>query len=952
MFARSEVASAQRCPDETALAEFIGGGSTDAEQEAIERHIDACPRCAATVGEYALAFASRTDDGGARPEPDDGPALPSRYRIESCVGFGAGGTVYRAHDRELDRVVALKLLHDGTSDSTAAGGRLAREAKVMAKVVHPNVVTVHDVGIAGERLFIATEFVQGSTLDAWCKEAPRSWRELVDVFVQAGRGLAAIHASGLVHRDFKPHNVMVARDGRVRVTDFGLARLMPELEERERERVQESSPALVLFDDTLASQTRSGALVGTPAYMAPEQLRGERADVRSDQFAYAVALYEALWGVRPFSGKTLTALAHSVCSDPPRPPPSKPRVPRWLLAVVMRGLSQDPGDRFEDMHALLHALTEAPRRRRRRRMTAALTAGFALVAGAGYATAGLTLDVCELDEQRFAGVWDDEVRHSVMQALTRTPEIGRVVVDELDQWLDAWKDTHRQACEAAASEGTSPRQLDLQRACLDRRTSELRAATEVLSQPDDGLSENALDVVATIGAPTRCADIETLETIEPTWASPLGRVLSRQVAGDLDRVEALREAGRLDEARELAERVLARVHDSEHPVRAEALVALGLVQTVARDLDAAEATLHDGIWAAEASGHVEMAARGWLAISKLMVGSRSDLAGGKQADRRASAAVHRLNDPLLELELEANRMGMAYLDGKYDEALERSAELLRRSREVYGDDDPQIGRLLFNMAAAFHRLGRLDEAADHASRCLEIFEARFEGRHPDMVEMFNGLAVIELELGRRQASRSYIERGLALAGELFPEDHRTAMGLIANLAALDMSEDRHAEAVEGYTRVLELQRAATGSALLDIGITLHNLGVATGNAGDGERAIAYFREALDVHLETVGPDHPTTADTLHSLGRALTVAGRHDEAIEHLSRALELRAEGAPRPRAATHFVLARAHDERGETARARTYAERALEILQGSPRADDELLAQIEAWLADRTPT
>jgi eukaryotic-like serine/threonine-protein kinase len=950
MVARSEAAGSARpgCPDETALAEFIGGGATDAEREAIEGHIDGCPRCAATVGEYALAFASRTGNAAGAPDVDEEPGLPSRYRIECCVGFGAGGTVYRAHDRELDRVVALKVLHEGTSDSTTAGGRLAREAKIMAKVVHPNVVTVHDVGIAGERLFIATEFVDGSTLDAWCKEARRSWGELVDVFVEAGRGLAAIHACGLVHRDFKPHNVMVGRDGRVRVTDFGLARLMPELDELERERVQESSPALMLIDETL-SQTRSGALVGTPAYMAPEQLRGERADARSDQFAYCVALYEALWGQRPFSSGTLAALAHSVCNDPPRPPPSRPRVPRWLVQVVMRGLSRKPDNRFEDMHALLHALTEAPRRRRRRRAGLALVGGFALMAGGGYAAAGLAEDACDLDEHRFAGIWDHDTRQAVAGALNRTPEIGEAVIDELDQWLAAWAATRRQACEAAVADRTSPRQLELQRTCLDRRVSELRAATEVLSEPDDGLSERALDVVGTIGAPQRCVDIETLETIEPTWASPLGRVLSREISGDLDRVEALREAGRIDEALALAERVLARVDDSEHlPVRAEALLALGLVQTVARDLDTAETTLHEGIWAAEASGHVAMAARGWLAISKIMVGGRSDLERGRQADSRASAAVHRLNDPLLELELAANRMGMAYIEGRYEDALEQSADLVTRSKAVYGEEDPQIGRLLFNMAAALHGLGRLEEAVDHAYRSLAIFEGRFGGRHPDLVEMLNGVAVIELDRGDVQAARGHVERGLALAHELFPEDQRGATNLIANLAAIDMSEGRHAAAVEGYGRVLELQRAIHDGVHPDIGITLHNLGVATGEVGDRERAIELFREALDVHRETVGPDHPTTADTLHSLGRALLAAGRHDEALEHLQRALEQRTEGAPRPRAATLFVLARTHAERGATKRARAHAEAALEALEGSNPRHDDLREEIEAWLTE----
>jgi len=345
-----------------------------------------------------------------------------RYRIRECVGFGSGGTVFKAWDPELDRIVALKVLRAGPGGTTQPAHRWTREAKVMAKVVHPNVVTVHDVGVVDDNPFIATEFVEGSTLDRWLAGALRPWPAVLAVFVDAGRGLAAIHDCGLVHRDFKPHNVMVGDDRRVRVTDFGLARLLPELGETEEETVAVEALQPDMLDETMMSRTRTGTVVGTPSYMSPEQWRGRPADARSDQFSFCVALYEALYGRRPFDGDSAVALAQSVCEGQARPATGN-GVPRWLAQAVVRGLARDPDDRFVDMRELLHALTEAPRRARRRLTTAVLGLGFLGVAAIGYSAASLPDDACGRDDGRLVGVWDPATRSAVHSA-SRTPVVS------------------------------------------------------------------------------------------------------------------------------------------------------------------------------------------------------------------------------------------------------------------------------------------------------------------------------------------------------------------------------------------------------------------------------------------------------------------------------------------------------------------------------------------------
>ena len=262
------------------------------------------------------------------------------------------GTVYAAHDPILDRQVALKVVErdlvelHGHDD---AGLRLQREAQVMAKLAHPNVVPVFEVGATHKIVFVAMELVDGVPLGRWLQQTPRTWREVVAVYLQAGRGLAAAHDVGIVHRDFKPENVLVGRDHRVRVLDFGLAMPCP----------VSATPRLSgIFAgiDGADAGASDRVVFGTPAYMAPEQHTGEPCDVRADQFSFCVALYEGLYRERPFAGRTVFALADEVLAGNVRPAPAGARVPGWLRAILLRGLSVDPAARYGSMRELLAAI--------------------------------------------------------------------------------------------------------------------------------------------------------------------------------------------------------------------------------------------------------------------------------------------------------------------------------------------------------------------------------------------------------------------------------------------------------------------------------------------------------------------------------------------------------------------------------------------------------------------
>ena len=298
-----------------------------------------------------------------------------RYVIIERVGTGAMGVVYGAYDPELDRKVALKLIKPGQGGAKdTARARLLREAKAIARLQHPNVVAVHDVGVFEDQVFLAMEFVAGGTIKSWLAEKTRAWREILDVFIAAGRGLAAAHAAGLVHRDFKPDNVLLDKEHRPRVVDFGIARQAgggdDELASETGDVAEDAAATLqdTSGKHTLATLTKTGTWVGTPAYMAPEQFLGERGDEKSDQFSFCVALYEALYGERPFAGDDMLSISVNVTTEQLRPLPKDRGVPNWVRRVILRGLKVDGAGRWDSMTALIRALENDPAAKFRRRL--------------------------------------------------------------------------------------------------------------------------------------------------------------------------------------------------------------------------------------------------------------------------------------------------------------------------------------------------------------------------------------------------------------------------------------------------------------------------------------------------------------------------------------------------------------------------------------------------------
>ncbi|MEM8932907.1 MAG: serine/threonine-protein kinase, partial [Acidobacteriota bacterium] len=467
----------------------------------------------------------------------------SRFTVLDHLGTGGMGQVYAAYDPRLDRKIALKILRPfRASVGRESRARLLREARALARLNDPNVLTLFDVGTFGDQIFLATEFVPGVHLGRWLRDGSRSVDEILDVFRQAGRGLMAAHGAGLVHRDFKLGNVMVRPDGRALVLDFGLARhggtdgVDPSFD---KTRDPGSGDRL---DGDL---TRVGARLGTPRFMAPEQWAGEPAGPAADQFSFCVSLYEALYGEPPFEP---SRRRHEPPDWTAEPSPasissSGQAVPARVRKILLRGLAVDPADRFPTMRQLLDPLAADPGRRWRR--IAALIGTIALVGTALWRPWESAPQPCRGGEARLATAWGDEQRGRLDAALTETgvpwaTAAARSTVGRLDTYAESWLDMYRDACESTHVRGEqSAELLDRRMACLDHRRRQLDALVRLVIAEPAALVDGVVAAVDRLPGLEPCADTAALLAVLEPPADPATRRAIDGLRERLAEVEAL-----------------------------------------------------------------------------------------------------------------------------------------------------------------------------------------------------------------------------------------------------------------------------------------------------------------------------------------------------------------------------------------------------------------------------
>ncbi|WP_224372375.1 serine/threonine-protein kinase [Hyalangium versicolor] len=907
------------CPSATTLGDFLGEGLLEERRGQVLAHLEGCADCQRVLAAGVSSVPGVSVGPSASADLAPG-ATVSRYVVIERLGQGAMGVVYAARDPELDRRVAIKLLRPEGRQVEELRRRLLREAQALARLSDPNVVAVHDVGTCGDGLFLAMDLVEGSTLAQWLRQ-PRTWQEVLDVFVKAGRGLGAAHSAGLVHRDFKPANVLVGRDGRVRVTDFGLACSV--------DQVQEPRPP-----------------VGTPVYMAPELHQGRPADALSDQFSFCVALYEALHGERPFAGTRIEELAAEAREGRVRPPRRDAQVPAWLRRVVLRGLRPRPEERFPSMAALLEAVRASRPRRRRAWVAGSVVAAALLGMGLEYAVAHRREVRCEQEVERLGAAWSPERRERAHAAFLATGKpyalsAWEKSAAELDTYAAQWRTLRGEACLAAEGVGsTSASQTAM---CLDARLWQLTAVTEVLERADAETVQRAQQLVASLEGLAGCKETPalSLRPQPPDALLPRVNAARRKVA----EARARMDAGRYTEGLAVSGALLQEIQGLDYrTLEAEVLAVHGQLQGLGGNLKQAEETLYRALWAAEAARDEELAARVWI----LLIWAVGDQAGRTEdADRvaqHAQAAVDRLGRerfPAIASDLSV-RLGVMLLGrDKLEQADAEFSRGLELSRASHGADSLATSYFLSGLGRVRTRQGRHAEALELYGQTAALRERIWGQEHPGLALNMNNLAIELLALGRREEAVAMWRRSLALLQAVRPPDHPSFAAPLTNLATVQRSLGQLDEARRNLERALAIFERSKGKDHPNTASVLTELGMVAQDSQQLDEARAYDQEALERVQRALGPDTPRAAAPLTYLGQVHLRAGHYEEARKALTRAVELwEKESGPESASVTAALrpLAQLELATGAPRKALDDCERALKLderVQGAEAAD-----------------
>jgi len=730
-----------------------------------------------------------------------------RYLVLGMLGQGGMGVVVEAHDEVLDRSVALKLLYALAVRRSEV--RLLREAQALARLSHPNVVQVYDIGELDDQAFIAMELVRGRTLRAWGGE-PQPWRVAVEVYLQAARGLAAAHAKGLVHRDFKPDNCIIDDEGRVRVLDFGLARelrtsaprptpeLAPELAPEQVE------PAGHVLGE---SMTGSGVLMGTLRYMSFEQLQGYPADAHSDQYSFCVSLYETIHGTTPYVGRTPASLFVAMHADTRQPPPPGIVVPRRLLRALWRGMSQTPADRWPSMDALIDELVALSSARRSRVLVGAFGAGLALTAGLAFTRDDA--DPCPDVATALEGTWDADARNRVEQAFAAhgpadDPTLLPRLVDRLDGYANAWAAMTEESCRATfVVRRQSEAQLEHRTRCLERHRNRLMATIATLADAED-----ADQLTQAVVLPFRLPELDACaeSTGEGLDAPAMDDVQDeRHVAlrRAIDEASTLREAGRLDAAMALADAALADARELGHVgLVAEALEGLGRAQTEGGSMDAAQVTLEQAIVAANDVEDDPTVARAWLSL--LFVATiRGNHAEAQHYTLAARAAVERSDDDVLRAWLLNNLGILAAEQHSLAQARSHFEAALALKQAALGAEHVDVGIAWLNLGTMLSNANDSSGAMEALARARSIFELTVGSTHPLNALALSSECYSEYRQDHEQAAIELCEQAIALFESTPPEPYRESSTRFTLAEAL-WSVGRQAEAREMAHRALRL----------------------------------------------------------------------------------------------------------------------------------------------------
>lgn len=946
------------------------------------------------VAPHATQADHRAGDGELGPGENLG-----RYVILETVGRGGMGSVARAYDPKLRREVALKRLRsDALGDEPRQ--RLVREAQAMAQLTHPNVVAVYDVEASAEAVVLVMEFVPGVTLRTWLRRPQRTWREVVDKLMAAGRGLAAAHAAGLVHRDFKPANVLVSDEGSVKVTDFGLAKAATG-QDTWRARADKDIgplPGDASIDHEIGLDmdlTGEFHVVGTPRYMAPEQHRGELLGPAADQYAWCVTLWEGLLGEPPFRNDRLRNLALQKGAGPPAWPP-RSDIPLAVADVVRRGLDPRPQDRWPSIEAALEAIDLALRPRRTRPLLLGAVLATALVGGGTTALLGARETRCLGADEHLADTWNIARREDLRAAFEATglPIAGDThlrVARRFDDYSAAWIRSHTDACTATSIRGEqSVDVMDLRMACLYRARFDLVATVDLMTRADAETVRRAISMAEQLPSVTACEDIDALTSGRRRPSDPKSMQALDEVSAAIARARSAHAAGRYREGLEQVAAARDRARDlDDASLDAEISLLHGDLLERTGDYEASATAITEALRTALEAEAWDLAARA-AAAGALVVGER--LSRGPEGVLLGELAVgiSRGQDGSGLLEAHARSYLAVALSSSGDvtiaEAELRAALELRE--HALGPDHPLVATSLHNLAATHLASGSTEQAVTELERAIEIRERSLGARHPDVGSSRTNLGEALRRLDRLEEAEREHRRAGAILREGFGSEHPHAASsannyanVLADLGRFDDAEIAYREAQTTWERALGSDHPKVAKAMINRAGVLHQAGRSAtarlvlqdvlsrwAGAPTPGPAVPIARVMLAEILEQAGEHEPALrelalaraavdpsdvlllARVAAGSGEALAALGRDLEALSELELALALAPAraGDPAAVARTELTLARVLWALAGRSRSLALAESAVERLEAH-RHLREQAHEARRWISAR---
>ncbi len=846
----------------------------------------------------------------------------ARFVVSGELGAGGMGVVYAAYDPTLDRKVAIKMLHEGISGTHRE--RLEREARAMAKLSHPNVVAVHEVGDFGARLFVAMEYVDGLTLRSWLSQKKPDRQEILRVMREAGQGLAAAHAAGMVHRDFKPDNVLVGKDGRVRVSDFGLVTPLGK-DQLEEVIVDETSPRV----SPNAALTMVGTVMGTPLYMAPEQHSGKVTDHRADQFSFCVTLWEALYQKTPYSAPSYEALVQNVNSGRLQSPPKGIEGPSWLRAVLTRGLSTTPEERYASMEELLAALAKDPWQLRRR---LALGAGGVAVAAAAALALASKQDAkaqpCRDLGAAVESVWNPEKRAAIHQAFLAShadgaEEIWQRIDGELDRYAVDWRRLREQSCLTTSERGDTAAQFsNLSIPCFDRRLLAFSGVLALFSSaPNENVVRGAPRAVDDLDAVAYCSDPEYLSTRNPLPTAPEDLEKLNQLDAAYKEAKDLDFRGNHQEALDAVKALQVPVSALGYaPLQGKVLLLLGQVQQTLGNPKEAEKVLRLAAGAMAAAQDDVGLAQVWTHLLDLQV-AQAKYDDALSIETAALTSAQRVPDELgLQARLQ-NSLGGVYLaKGRYEEAYgayQKALELQRKigakgnyalapaianfglarwyrgeiepAREAfeealqimlkdYGPDHPQVAYAHKNLGDLDMQLGDYDRAKTHYDEVVRIWKVTLGEEHVNLAYAYEQLAQVAARTGDMSEALRYADLTMSLRRKNLGEDHpltNQARSSVINVYMSLGTKDGYDKAEKEVDVGLAAATTQGEAGRLQMVYLLEERAALREARGDVPGALKDYQKVLEMRLELLGPKHLDVAGSFAVIARLSHLLGNN-----------------------------------------------------------------------------